>query len=115
MNRGWRRSVGRNSKIVDAHRPLGTTVLLWALILASLGSCTNLPVASEDAKTPDVFDRIRALDLLPRQPLPVDQNAQIGGKRGKPVLYNGVDVPATERSPRGRQGPRGDLIDVIDA
>ena len=111
----WR-SVGRNSKIVvDAHRPRGTTVLLWALILASLGSCTNLPVASEDAKTPDVFDRIRALDLLPRQPLPVDQNAQIGGKRGKPVLYNGVDVPATERSPRGRQGPGGDLIDVIDA
>jgi general secretion pathway protein D len=90
--------------------------LLWALILVCLGSCTNLPVATEDAKSPDVFDRIRALDLLPRQPLPVDQNAQIGGNRTKPTLYTGVVVPATERNPRGRQAPGGgDLIDVTDA
>jgi general secretion pathway protein D len=84
-------------------------------MLACLGSCTNLPVATEDAKTPDVFDRIRALDLLPRQPLPVDRNAEIGGNRDKPKLFTGVVVPATERRPRGRQGPGGDLIDVIDA
>jgi general secretion pathway protein D len=68
-----------------------------------MGSCTNLPVATEDAKTPDVFDRIRALDLLPRQPLPVEQNAQIGGNRTKPVLYTGVVIPATERGARGQQ------------
>jgi hypothetical protein len=37
-----------------------------ALTLALAASCTNLPVATEDAKAPDVFDRIRALDLLPR-------------------------------------------------
>jgi general secretion pathway protein D len=77
-------------------------VLLWAF-LAGLGSCTNLPVATEDAKAPDVFDRIRALDLLPRQPLAVDQNAQIGGTRGKPVLYTGLVVPATEPGARGQQ------------
>jgi hypothetical protein len=75
---------------------------LWAFF-AGLGSCTNLPVATEDAKAPDVFDRIRALDLLPRQPLPVDQNAQIGGTRGKQVLYTGVVVPATEPGARGQQ------------
>ena len=73
------------------------------IVLAGLGSCTNLPVATEDAKAPDVFDRIRALDLLPRQPLPVDQNAQIGGTRGKPVLYTGLVVPATEPGARGQQ------------
>jgi len=90
--------------------------VLWALLIACVGSCTNLPVATEDAKAPDVFDRIRALDLLPRQPLPVDQNAQIGGNRSKPALYTGVVIPATERPPtRGRQGPDGDLIDVTDA
>jgi general secretion pathway protein D len=75
---------------------------LWAF-LAGMGSCTNLPVATEDAKAPDVFDRIRALDLLPRQPLAVDQNAQIGGTRGKPVLYTGLVVPATEPGARGQQ------------
>ena len=89
--------------------------MLWALLVACVGSCTNLPVATEDAKAPDVFDRIRALDLLPRQALPVDQNAQIGGNRSKPALYTGVVIPATERPPGRRQGPGGDLIDVTDA
>ena len=77
-------------------------MLLWAF-LACVGSCTNLPVATEDAKAPDVFDRIGALDLLPRQPLPVDQNAQIGGNGSKPVLYTGVVVPATVAGARGQQ------------
>jgi general secretion pathway protein D len=97
--------VGQNRKIVGAHGSLrgGSTALLGALVLACVGSCTNLPVATEDAKAPDVFDRIRALDLLPRQPLPVDQSAQIGGSRGKPVLYTGVVVPATEAGARGQQ------------
>jgi general secretion pathway protein D len=103
--------VSQNRKIVGAHRSLrgGSTALMWAMVLACVGSCTNLPVATEDAKAPDVFDRIRALDLLPRQPLPVDQNAQIGGNRGKPVLYTGVVVPATEAGARGQQsgGPDG--------
>ena len=79
--------------------------MLRALILACLGSCTNLPVATEDAKPPDVFDRIRALDLLPRQPLPVEQNAEIGGNRGKPKLFTGVVVPATDMK-RARAGGR---------
>ena len=78
--------------------------LLWALTLALVASCTNLPVATEDAKTPDVFDRIRALDLLPRSPQPVDQGGQIGGPRSKPVIYTGVVVPATDAAgARGQQ------------
>ena len=68
--------------------------MLWALVLASLGSCTNLPVATEDAKTPDVFDRIRALDILPRSPQPVE-NGPNGGPRAKPVIYTGV-LPASD-------------------
>jgi general secretion pathway protein D len=105
INWGWRRYVARDSKIVDARRSLrgGSVVLLWALTLALVGSCTNLPVATEDAKTPDVFDRIRALDLLPRTPQPVDGNAQAGGPRSKPVLYTGVVLPATEAGARGDQ------------
>src|SRR5450631_80324 len=101
--RGWRRYVVRDRKIVDAHRSLrgGSRALLWALMLALVGACTNnLPVATEDAKTPDVFDRIRALDILPRAPQPVDPAAQIGGQRGKPVVYTGVVLPATESSGR---------------
>jgi general secretion pathway protein D len=86
--------VARDRTIVDVHRSLrgGSRVLLWALALAALGSCTNLPVATEDAKTPDVFDRIRALDILPRSPQPVD-NGPNGAQRAKPIIYTGVLPP----------------------
>jgi general secretion pathway protein D len=69
-------------------------LLLWATALAMLGSCTNLPIATEDAKTPDVFDRIRALDILPRSPQPVDPAAQSTGPRAKPMIYTGT-LPAS--------------------
>jgi general secretion pathway protein D len=61
--------------------------------LGLLGSCTNLPVATEDAKTPDVFDRIRALDILPRSPQPVT-NGPNGGQPAKPMIYTGVLPPS---------------------
>jgi general secretion pathway protein D len=69
-------------------------------------SCTNLPVATEDAKTPDVFDRIRALDILPRSPQP-EPGAVIGGQRAKPMVYTGVVVPATESGARAQAGGGG--------
>ncbi len=94
MERGWRYYVARDSKSVDVRRSLrsGPLALLCACALGALGalgSCTNLPVATEDAKTPDVFDRIRALDILPRSPQPVD-NGSTGGIRAKPVIYTGT-------------------------
>jgi general secretion pathway protein D len=77
-----------------------------ALTLALAASCTNLPVATEDAKTPDVFDRIRALDILPRSPQP-EPGAVIGGQRAKPMVYTGVVVPATEAGARAQAGGGG--------
>jgi general secretion pathway protein D len=74
-----------------------------ALTLAFAASCTNLPVATEDAKAPDVFDRIRALDLLPRSPQP-EPGAVIGGSRAKPMVYTGVVSPATESGARAQAG-----------
>jgi general secretion pathway protein D len=67
--------------------------VLWALALAALGSCTNLPVATEDAKTPDVFDRIRALDILPRSPQPVESGPN-NAQRAKPMIYTGSLPPS---------------------
>ena len=92
---GWRRYVVGDRKIGDAQRSLSSVsrALLWALALAALGSCTNLPVATEDAKTPDVFDRIRALDILPRSPQPVD-NGPNNAQRAKPMIYTGSLPPS---------------------
>jgi general secretion pathway protein D len=87
--------VARDREILDVRRSLGagSRVLLWTLALAALGSCTNLPVATEDAKTPDVFDRIRALDILPRSPQPVESSPN-GGQRAKPMIYTGGLPPS---------------------
>jgi general secretion pathway protein D len=87
--------VARDREILDVQRSLraGSRVVLWALALAALGSCTNLPVATEDAKTPDVFDRIRALDILPRSPQPVE-NGPNGAQRAKPMIYTGSLPPS---------------------
>ncbi len=82
-------NVARDREILDVQRSLraGSRVVLWALALAALGSCTNLPVATEDAKTPDVFDRIRALDILPRSPQPVANGPN--APSAKPMIYTG--------------------------
>jgi general secretion pathway protein D len=87
--------VARDREILDVQRSLraGSRVVLWALALAALGSCTNLPVATEDAKTPDVFDRIRALDILPRSPQPVD-NGPNNAQRAKPMIFTGGLPPS---------------------
>ena len=75
-------------------RPAASKALALGLVVGLLASCTNVPVAPEDAKTPDVFDRIRALDILPRSPQPVE-NGPNGGPRAKPVIYTGV-LPASD-------------------
>ncbi len=91
MNRGWRRKwhgTAESSMRVDRFAA-DRWRLQWALTLARCGSCTNLPIATEDAKAPDVFDRIRALDLLPRSPQPEPRRPDRRPARQAHGLYRG--------------------------
>jgi hypothetical protein len=60
--------------------------------------------ATEDAKTPDVFGGIRALDILPRSRQSV-ANGPSGGP--KPMIYTGVLLPSNGTGAIGqmRGGP----------
>lgn len=70
-------------------------------ILLSMGlliSCNSATVgSSNDGSQLDVMDKVRSLDLLPRQPQPVNAGTATSGQnRGssRPVMYEGTDVTA---------------------
>src|SRR3984957_11882759 len=72
-----------------------------ALILLSTGllvSCNSAIIgSSNDGSQLDIMDKVRSLDLLPRQPQPVNGGlATSGQNRGssRPAMYEGTDVTA---------------------
>ena len=65
-------------------------------LLASCNSATTGTTSTKDGSQLDVLDSVRSIDLLPRQPQPVDAvtklSAQGGGSR--PVMFEGTEVTA---------------------
>ncbi|SED87845.1 type II secretion system secretin GspD [Bradyrhizobium erythrophlei] len=75
----------------------GGLAAIFALTsLGLLASCNSATVGeSVDASQVDVTDKVRSLDLLPRQPQPVSGLAAAGGGQGGSVraaMYEGSDV-----------------------
>jgi general secretion pathway protein D len=71
------------------------------LILLSTGlliSCNSATVgSSNDGSQLDIMDKVRSLDLLPRQPQPVNGGAATSGQNrasSRPAMYEGMDVTA---------------------
>src|SRR3984885_10369253 len=72
-----------------------------ALILLSTGllvSCNSAIIgSSNDGSELDIMDKVRSLDLLPRQPQPVNGGTATSGQNrgsGRPAMYEGTDVIA---------------------
>lgn len=66
-------------------------VVQCAFICVLLGSCNTVSgVADADAgKDPDVFDKVRSIDLLPRYPNQLPQRELSTGPRAKTAIYTG--------------------------
>jgi general secretion pathway protein D len=86
-NPGRYRTVGRSACAV--------------FILLSMGlliSCNSATIGtSNDGSQLDVMDKVRSLDLLPRQPEPVNAGTATSGQSrgaGRPMMYQGTDVTA---------------------
>jgi general secretion pathway protein D len=79
--------------------------VFFALIAAWLSACNQIPYKDEP-RTPDVFDKIRSIDLLPRFPQQTGSEGQNGGPAARPQVYGGVVVPAIE--PRPQPTPNGE-------
>ncbi|MDB5606047.1 MAG: gspD [Bradyrhizobium sp.] len=69
-----------------------------AFILLSMGllvSCNSATVSSTtDGSQIDVLDKVRSLDILPRQPQPIDAATISSGQRSRPVMFEGTEVTA---------------------
>jgi general secretion pathway protein D len=77
-------------------------VVQCAVICVLLGSCNTVSgIADADTKDPDVFDKVRSVDLLPRYPNQLPQRELSTGPRAKTAIYTAVandDAPATASS-----------------
>lgn len=85
-----------------------------ALICMVLGSCNTVSgIADADTKDPDVFEKVRSVDLLPRYPNQLPQRELSAGPRAKTAIYAaepGNDAaPATSAQQATVSGDRFEL------
>src|SRR5215813_6200559 len=66
-------------------------VVSVAMMAAVLGACSSMVGTSEETRPPDVMDRVRSIDLLPRFPQPVEPNRN-EPDRPRNTIYNGSQV-----------------------
>ena len=64
-----------------------------ALVSCNQTTSDHAITPNDHASDPDVFDRIRSLDLTPRFPRPVEPPSANAGNRVRPAVYDGVTVP----------------------
>jgi general secretion pathway protein D len=87
-------------------------IAISVLGLGLLGGCAGLQtqIANGDSYPhgPDVLDRVRNLDLLPRKPQPAPATDQTGGISAKTQVYPGATISAVESAPvRTQPGASG--------
>jgi general secretion pathway protein D len=74
---------------------------------AFLAACSAVPLgkdearAPDDANEPDVFDKVRSIDLLPRYPSQVASDETSTGKRVRSAVYLGVNEAPLKRTSPG--------------
>src|SRR5262245_686767 len=67
-----------------------------------------LTTSQDDARPPGVFDQVRSIDLLPRQPRPVEGTPETVDNR-RPAEYSGTTAAAPTGTAGQRQGPQAQL------
>jgi general secretion pathway protein D len=82
--------VGSPSRYPTAVRRFcAATMLFFASLLTS---CNSATLGNGDTADIDVLDKVRSLDILPRQSQPVNASQPNGGPRGRPAVYDGTEV-----------------------
>src|SRR6202035_3406018 len=86
----------------------GSCVGAVVLTLGLLGGCNLLSGNNEEiSRGPDIMDRVRSLDLLPRFPQQAAGTDQNAGARTKSQVYTGVTL-APIQGPRSQPGAGGE-------
>jgi general secretion pathway protein D len=85
--------VGNPGRYPTAGRNVCAVFILLSMGL--LASCNSATVGSAtDTSQIDVLDKVRSLDILPRQPQPVEAATTSSGQRTRPAMFEGTDVTA---------------------
>lgn len=83
---------------------------LLAAAATLLVSCNSL-TTNQGNPGPDVLDKVRSLDLLPRNPQPTASTTSPADSQAQPQIYTGTVEPATEEV-RQHSGADGDGYDL---
>jgi general secretion pathway protein D len=82
--------VGNPSRSPAVGRSLFAVVLLLSASL--LTSCNSALIATTGSNEIDVLDKVRSLDILPRQPQQVVASRSNAGQRARGTVYEGTEI-----------------------
>jgi general secretion pathway protein D len=82
--------VGRLGRYPTIGRSICAALMLWSAGL--LASCNSATVGTADGSDIDVLDKVRSLDILPRQPQQVNAMTTTAGQRSRPTVFEGAEV-----------------------
>ncbi|WP_079544690.1 type II secretion system secretin GspD [Bradyrhizobium lablabi] len=66
--------------------------VIMLLSVSLLTSCNSATLGTSDTADIDVLDKVRSLDILPRQPQQVNAQQPYTGSRGRAAVYEGTEV-----------------------
>src|ERR1700726_5343144 len=82
---------------LDRYATIGRSLCAFFILLSTglLASCNSATTSSTtDSSQIDVLDKVRSLDILPRQPQPISAATTSSGQRSHPVTFEGTEVSA---------------------
>jgi general secretion pathway protein D len=82
--------VGNPSRSPTVVRSICAVIILLSASL--LTSCNSATIGASETADIDVLDKVRSLDILPRQPQQVSALQPNAGQRSRPAVYDGTEV-----------------------
>src|SRR5260370_38132599 len=92
--------VGNPNRYPTVVRSACAAILVLSASL--LTSCNSATIGSADTAEIDVLDKVRSLDILPRQPQQMNGGQPSGGQRSRAAGYDGTEgtgIPETRPPP----------------
>src|ERR1700730_16583313 len=92
--------VGNPNRYPTVVRSACAVILVFSASL--LTSCNSATIGSADTAEIDVLDKVRSLDILPRQPQQMNGGQPSTGQRSRAAVYDGTevtDIPETRPQP----------------
>src|SRR5215208_1968083 len=90
------------NKLGDAHAQRGVVVAFALAIAGTIAACGTITSGPE--RTGDVFDKVRAGDLLPRHPQSTEPGATTSGEGTKPASFYGSEPQVVAPAQRSASG-----------